>query len=274
MPSTVRIAIAGAAGRMGASLIEAAKDFPAVRLSGGLVNKRNEQQAKLEGKPLNANEGSAALFQTDMAGLTQNSDIVIEFTNPSALGAIIELCVETQTGLVSGTTGLDKKDEEKLMQASRHIAIFRARNFSIGIALLAKLAEHAARLLPEEFFDVEIFELHHRNKYDSPSGTALALGEAIARGRGRPHETLRCHHAESSVRKTASIGYSVARGGDVIGEHSIFYLAKGERLELTHRSRSRSVFAQGALRAACWLHNRPAGLYSMEDLLSDEEKLP
>lgn len=194
-----------------------------------------------------------------------HGDVLIDFSRPEATARCIEFALARDVPLVIGTTGLDDALQSRIDAASATLPICQAANFSIGVNLLLVLAARAAEALPASF-DVEILELHHRWKADAPSGTALALGRAVAAARGAEHEAV------AGVRRDrreagGEIGYQVARGGDVAGEHSVLFLGDGERLELTHRATDRGVFARGALHVAGWLQARKPGLYSMRDVL-------
>lgn len=194
--------------------------------------------------------------------LCESSDCVIDFTTPEGTKSLLECAVKTQTSLVIGTTGLDASTESLLKDASGTIPIVYAANTSVGVNLLIALVEHAAaRLAPH--WDIEIFESHHKNKIDAPSGTALALGKAAQKGRGGGNFVT----DRNGKRIEGDIGYAVSRGGDVVGEHMVTFYSMGERLELGHRATDRSLFARGALQAASWLKGKPAGLYTMRDVL-------
>jgi len=194
--------------------------------------------------------------------LMQASDCVIDFTTPDSTFKNIEAAAKTRTALVIGTTGLDQTDENLIKDAANSIPIVYAANMSVGVNLLLALVEQAAaRLGPE--WDIEIFESHHKNKVDAPSGTALALGKAAQRGRGvGTFKTDR-----NGKRNEGDIGYAVSRGGDVVGEHTVTFYGMGERIELGHKATNRALFARGALKAAQWLDGKPAGLYTMRDVL-------
>ena len=196
---------------------------------------------------------------------SQSGDVVIDFSDP-------ELCLESLahakrlgTACLIGTTGLDAAAQARIEAASDSIPICQAANFSIGVNLLLDLVRRAATALPAAC-DVEVSEIHHRWKIDAPSGTALELGAAVAEARGLDRDTVSRHHA-AGRRESGGIGYQAARGGDVAGEHTVMFLGDGERLELTHRASDRAIFARGALHAARWLVDQPAGLYSMQDVL-------
>jgi 4-hydroxy-tetrahydrodipicolinate reductase len=198
----------------------------------------------------------------------KDCDVAIDFTVPVAAGPHAEACAALGVALVIGTTGLTPDHEAMLKTAAARIPIVYSANMSIGVNLLAALVEQAAaRLGPE--FDIEIAELHHNRKVDTPSGTALMLGHVAATGRGRSFEELRAAPRDgiTGPRPSGEIGFSSLRGGDVAGEHTVYFIGEAERLELTHRAGNRLIFANGALRAAEWVAGRKPGLYSMRDVL-------
>tara|TARA_B100001989_G_C24546037_1_gene470855 strand:+ start:758 stop:1531 length:774 start_codon:yes stop_codon:yes gene_type:complete len=204
----------------------------------------------------------------DPEDLFKKSDVVIDFTLPEGTRKHVELAATHQTPIVIGTTGLTPEDEEFLIQKSKEVCIVYAANMSVGVNLLLALVEQAAQRLEEEW-DIEIFEAHHKYKVDAPSGTALALGKSAAAGRGSNLELLADYdrHGNIGTREKGKIGFSVARGGDVVAEHTVFFYGEGERLELSHKATDRSLFAKGSLRAALWCKDQKPGLYSMRDVL-------
>lgn len=195
-------------------------------------------------------------------------DVVIDFSGPAGLGAALDYCLLHGTPFVTGTTGLDAGTEERLAHAAQTIAVLRAANFSLGVALLTRLLREAAATLAD--WDIEIIEAHHGRKQDAPSGTALALGEAAAGARGTTlaHAAVFAREGQTGARVEGSIGFAVVRGGDIVGEHSAMLITHGERLELAHRATDRSIFARGALQAAHWLRGRAAGLWHLEDVIA------
>jgi 4-hydroxy-tetrahydrodipicolinate reductase len=197
---------------------------------------------------------------------------VIDFTLPDFTVEAARLAVQAGAAMVAGTTGLSPGQEEEITKAARHVPVVRAANTSVGVTLLAVLAEQAARMLGIDY-DIEVLEMHHRHKVDAPSGTALALGEALAKGRGVAlgdvKQTVRDGH--TGARKAGDIGFASLRGGDVAGEHEIIFAADGECVTLGHKASSRQVFAVGAVRAALWTRVQPPGLYSMRHVLGFED---
>jgi 4-hydroxy-tetrahydrodipicolinate reductase len=204
----------------------------------------------------------------DVAAAIRGASVAIDFALPEATPKNVRACVEDRCALVIGTTGLSEEVRSQIGAASKTIPVVLSANMSVGVNLLMKLTELAAKSL-DTSYDIEIYEAHHRNKKDAPSGTALALGNSAARGRGVTLSDVGVfeRYGDTGTRSAGSIGFSVFRGGDVIGDHTITFAGNGERLELSHRASDRMMFARGALRAARWVVGRPAGLYSMQDVL-------
>lgn len=193
-------------------------------------------------------------------------DVLIDFSAPAALQASLDRAVSSGVPILIGTTGLDESADERIAAAAKQVAVLRAPNTSLGIAVLAQLVERAARVLGPEW-DIEIAETHHRMKADAPSGTALLLGESAARGRGTHLNAERGRDGTGLKRKEGAIGFASLRGGTVAGEHDVMFLGENEQLVLSHRAENRMIFARGALAAARFLAGRPAGLYSMRDVV-------
>lgn len=230
--------VTGCFGRMGQLLVQGIKEHDVLNFAGGI----------------DKDDMPKPLFD--------KADVVIDFSIPSATETHIKLAAETKTALVIGTTGLNAEQEQLVQDASKETAIVYAANMSVGVNMLLALVEQAASRLGIDW-DIEIFETHHHHKIDSPSGTALALGKAAQAGRGGGAFVV----DRVGARKAGDIGYAVQRGGDVVGEHDVTFFSQGERVILGHKATDRSLFAQGALRAAQWVHGKPAGLYSMKDVL-------
>ena len=201
----------------------------------------------------------------DKEAAFKRCDVLIDFTSAKASREHVNLAVKHKKPLVVGTTGLSKVEEAALASAAKKTAVFYTANMSLGVNLLMSLVEQAAAKL-DAAFDIEIFEAHHRHKVDAPSGTALALGRSAAKGRGVKLENVMSLE-RNGRRKQGDIGFSVFRGGDVVGEHTVTFAGLGERLELTHKATDRAIFARGAVKAALWLTGKQAGLYSMRDML-------
>ncbi len=223
--------------------------------------------ALLDGHPQARLVGTAGRGD-DPLPLARSADMLIDFSVPDALARNLQAARAAKRGIVIGTTGLGTEHMAAIAEASAHIPVLQAANMSLGVNLLAFLVrEAAARLGPD--WDVEVVEMHHRHKRDSPSGTALLLGEAAAAGRGTTLRAVRERPREGgdALRAEGGIGFAVLRGGSVAGDHQVVLAGEGERLELGHRAESRAVFARGAIAAALWLHARPAGRYGMADML-------
>ena len=264
----MRIGVLGCAGRMGRAVIGQVLAAEGCTLAGG-VDRRGHPAL---GQDLGMLAGEDAVGITagdDAAALIEGADVVIEFSAPDATAAHAALAAACGTGHVIGTTGLGEAQEQAVRAAARRTAIVRAANMSLGLNLLLGLTERVARALEPEAFDIEILEMHHRHKVDAPSGTALALGQAAARGRGVDLAEVanRGRDGLTGARKTGAIGFAALRGGDVVGDHVVIFAGTGERIELAHRATDRRIYARGAVTAARWLEGRPPGLYGMADVL-------
>lgn len=268
MAEDVRIGIAGAAGRMGATLIREVSATAGCRLVAAC--ERNGHPAVGRDVGDLAGLGALGVAVSDSAeGIFRSAEVVIDFTAPAATASHATFAARHGVALVVGTTGLSAVHEAALAEAAHKVAIVRAANFSIGVNLLLALSEKVAATLGPDY-DVEIVEMHHRHKKDAPSGTALALGEAVAAGRKVSFKdvAVRGRDGMTGERVAGSIGFTSLRGGDVIGDHTVMFASEGERIELTHKASHRRIFAKGAVRAALWLKGRPPGLYSMRDVVA------
>jgi 4-hydroxy-tetrahydrodipicolinate reductase len=252
--SAVRVAIAGASGRMGLALLEAAAQTEGVMLGAAI--------------DLASSTWGGVTIGTDVRSALANSDVLIDFTRPAGTLAHVEQCVAAKRGMVIGTTGFDPDQLAEIRKAAKVVPIVLAPNMSIGVNVAMKLVEMAARALGPDF-DVEVFEMHHRKKVDAPSGTALRLGEVAAKARATTldRDGVFGRHGVTGERKAGSIGFSVARGGDIVGDHTVYFAGPGERIEVTHRASSRATYAQGAMRAAKFVFGKPPKLYEMDDVL-------
>jgi 4-hydroxy-tetrahydrodipicolinate reductase len=263
---SLRIALLGATGRMGRALLIALDEIPALVLSGASASPNN----RWLGQDIGTAHGSkprGVPVAPAPSDAVRNARVAIDFTLPAATSANLSACVAVRCGLVIGTTGHDTAAREQIAVAAQHIPIVMAPNMSLGVNLLLKLTQLAAQTL-DESYDIEVFEAHHRHKKDAPSGTALALGRAAASGRGVMLDQVAEHQRHGiAPRRTGAIGFSVFRGGDVVGDHTVTFAGLGERIEITHRASDRLAFARGALQAARWLTGRDSGLYSMQDVL-------
>jgi 4-hydroxy-tetrahydrodipicolinate reductase len=263
----VNVSMLGASGRMGRTIIPLLHEAADLRLSGALAAPGDTSIGQDAG--VLSGMASLAVPISDNATVAlRDAQVAIDFTLPVASVDHASLCADRGCGLVIGTTGHNSAQSARLEAAAGSIPIVIAPNMSLGVNLLLKLAELAARALDEQY-DIEIFEAHHRNKVDAPSGTALGLGRAAAGGRGRVLEDVAdyARHGQTGVRERGRIGFSVVRGGDIVGEHRLIFAGPGEQVELAHTAQDRSGFARGALVAARWVVGRPPGLYSMLDVL-------
>jgi 4-hydroxy-tetrahydrodipicolinate reductase len=264
----MRIGVLGCAGRMGRAVIGEVLAAENCTLVGGVD--RSDHPALGQDLGVLAGHGPLGVtMSTDAAALIEGADVVIEFSAPEATGAHATLAAMHGTGHVIGTTGLSAAQEQEIRDAARRTAIMRAANMSLGVNLLLGLTEQVARALGPDAFDIEILEMHHKHKVDAPSGTALALGQAAARGRGVDLAEMadRGRDGMTGARRTGAIGFAALRGGDVVGDHMVIFAGAGERVELAHRAADRRIYARGAVTAARWLHGRPPGLYGMADVL-------
>lgn len=265
--SGVRVAIAGAAGRMGRALLELAPTTDGVVLAAAL----EAPGSPWAGRDV-ADLGCAArgmAIGTDPKAALRSADVLVDFTRPEGTQAHLAACRAARSAIVIGTTGFDAAQLAEIRAAAREIPIVMAPNMSVGVNVVLKLVETAAGALGPEY-DIEVFEIHHRLKVDAPSGTALKLGEvaASARGTSLDKNGVFARHGATGERRPGTIGFSVARAGDIVGDHTVFFAGPGERIEITHRSSSRATYAQGALRAAKFLAGKPPGLYDMGDVLN------
>ncbi|BDC39478.1 4-hydroxy-tetrahydrodipicolinate reductase [Paraburkholderia terrae] len=262
----MKIAIAGASGRMGRMLIETVLNDPEVTLSGALDRTGAPQLGQDAGAFLGKQTG--VLMSDDIDAVLAQSDYLIDFTRPEGTLAHIDAALRTNTKLVIGTTGFDDAQKEQIRAASEKIGIVFASNFSVGVNVTMKLLEFAAPHFSQGY-DIEIIEAHHRHKVDAPSGTALTMGEVIANSLGRKLEDCAVYAREgvTGERDPSAIGFSAIRGGDIVGDHTVLFAGIGERIEITHKSASRLSYAQGAVRAVRFLEGHQNGLFDMQDVL-------
>ncbi len=265
--TALRIGVIGCAGRMGSANLAEALATEGVELVGGTERPGHAAIGTDLGQ-LAGREPIGIACTADTAALMTGAHVVVEFSVPDATVANARLAAAHGCAHVIGTTGLGPEHHAGLAAAAQQTAIVWAPNMSLGVNLLLGLAEKVAAKLGEDF-DIEIVEMHHRDKVDAPSGTALALGEAAARGRGKPLERLavRGRDGLTGPRVPGTIGFAALRGGDVVGDHSITFAGAGERLELGHKASSRAIYSRGAIRAAVWAGRQAPGLYGMRDVL-------
>lgn len=261
-----RVAVAGSSGRMGRALIEALARSADQRLAAALEMPGNACLGKDAGELIGAPCGVA--IRADAEAALANCDVLVDFTRPEGTLAHLAICRARGIRMVIGTTGWHSAQKAQIVEAAKTIPIVMAPNMSVGVNLVFKLAEMAARVLNEDY-DVEIIEAHHRHKVDAPSGTALRLAEVIAAALGRDlaRDAVYAREGVTGERKASSIGFATVRGGDIVGDHTALFAGTGERVEITHKASSRATFALGALRAARFLAAKQAGLYDMQDVL-------
>ncbi len=240
----IKIAVVGASGRMGQTIIESINQNDKVTL-GATLDKGD-----------------------DLASVADQFDVLIDFTRPEATLDYLKACQQLNKSIVIGTTGFDDAGLEVINNAAKQIPVVFAPNMSVGVNLTLKLLDMAAKVIGPDS-DIEIVEAHHRHKVDAPSGTALKMGEVVANALGRDLSTCAVYGREGieEPRDRQTIGFSTIRGGDVVGEHTVSFFMEGERVEITHKASSRSTFSNGAVRAASWLNDKPAGLYNMQNVL-------
>lgn len=263
----MRIAVAGVAGRMGRTIVEAVSNAEGVVL--GAASDRPASPAL--GQDAGTLCGLSPLGVTVVADLStcqQDFDLLIDFTSPESSMNHIAFCLEAGKKLVIGTTGFSDEQKQQIQVASESAAIVFAPNMSVGVNLCFKVLEQAAKVLGSDF-DIEIIEAHHRHKKDAPSGTALKMGEIVAEATGRDLAECAVYGREGIIgeRSSSTIGFETIRAGDIVGDHTVMFAGAGERIEITHKSSSRMTYASGAVRAALWLEHKDVGLFDMQDVL-------
>lgn len=261
----IDIAVTGASGRMGRALVQAVTRSEGLRLSGATERAGSDAVGMDAGELAGVGRLGVAI-RDKLDGLDFN--VLVDFTRPEAALAHLEHCRRAGRRLVIGTTGFDDAGKKKIAEAAKDIGIVFAPNMSVGVNLCFKLLETAARVLGDSV-DVEITEAHHRHKADSPSGTAIRMGEVVATALHRNLKdcAVYARHGAGGERPRNAIGFSVIRAGDIVGDHTVLFAGQGERVEITHKAESRLTFAAGALRAAGWLMDKNSGLYDMQDVL-------
>jgi 4-hydroxy-tetrahydrodipicolinate reductase len=266
MSELANIVVYGSAGRMGQAVVRAILDSKQARLAAALVR----PGSGLADEPLERVFGTLHRVVDFATSLDPDvpCDVLVDFSGPNSFDAALALAFERRAGFVSGTTGLRDEQHAALQNAARTIPVLWTANFSLGVAMLVRMARRVAAAFPD--WDCDIMEFHHNRKADAPSGTAMALGHAVAEGRGHPlaESAVYGRHGQIGPRNAREIGFAALRGGDVVGEHTVIFAAEGERLELTHRAGSRDIFARGALAAAVWIARREPGLYTFDQVLA------
>jgi 4-hydroxy-tetrahydrodipicolinate reductase len=267
---TVKVAVSGALGRMGRRILNIAYEDPSVEICGALESPKNAQKYSDLGEALRDERFKGIPLSDNAEGILKNCDVLIEFAN-STKAAIehTEKAVELGKKVVIGTTGFSKEELKRLEELAQKGAVLFSPNMSLGVNLLFRLVQLATRVLKDKDFDIEIGEIHHRFKKDAPSGTAMRLAEIIAEELDKPLEEIAVYGRKGHYeRKKDDLGIMTFRGGDVVGEHTVYFFGFGERLELTHRATNRDIFARGAVEAAKWIADKQAGkLYNMFDVL-------
>lgn len=261
------LAITGAGGRMGRTLIEASLDASGVTL-GAAVERSGSSLVGADAGELIGRENQKVSIVDDLSKVLDDFDVLIDFTAPEATMRNIELCAKHGKRMVIGTTGLSDQQRETLQKAGNKTAIVFAPNMSVGVNLCFKLLDIAARVMNEDI-DIEIIEAHHRHKVDAPSGTALRMGEVVANALGRDLKDCAVYGREgyTGARDRDTIGFETIRAGDIVGEHTVMFAGIGERVEISHKASSRMTFAKGAVRAAQWITQHKTGVYDMQDVL-------
>jgi 4-hydroxy-tetrahydrodipicolinate reductase len=264
---STRVAVTGAAGRMGKTLVEAIGNTEGLVLSAAL----ERPESSLVGADVGELAGLGTLgvkVAGDIAAVIEDFDLLIDFTVPAATLANVMACAAAGKAMVIGTTGFTERQLAEIDAAASHIPICKASNFSTGVNLCFKLLAMAAAVVGEDS-DIEIYEAHHRHKIDAPSGTALSMGQVVADTLGRDLSQVAVYGREgqTGARDRDTIGFATVRAGDIVGDHTVTFAAEGERVEITHKASSRMSFARGAVRAAGWLVGQDAGLYDMQDVL-------
>jgi 4-hydroxy-tetrahydrodipicolinate reductase len=263
--SAIKVAIAGSSGRMGRVLLDCVAKSDDMVLHAALEHGTSEYIGK-DAAELGGTRG--VTVSGDAASALKGADVLIDFTRPEGTLLHLEICRRLGVNMVIGTTGFNAQQKAQLGAAAQDIGIVFAPNMSVGVNLTFKLLEMASRVLAHGY-DIEIIEAHHRHKVDAPSGTALGMGEVIARTLGRDLSQCAVYGRKgvTGERDPSTIGFATVRGGDIVGDHTVLFAGTGERIEITHKASSRATFALGALRAGRFLQERPAGLYDMQDVL-------
>ncbi|WP_285261124.1 4-hydroxy-tetrahydrodipicolinate reductase [Halopseudomonas bauzanensis] len=263
-----RIAVIGAAGRMGKTLIEAIQQAEGASLTAAI----ERPQSSLIGADAGELAGVGKLGVNIVGDLNQvlgDFDVLIDFTHPTSTLVNLDICRAAGKAMVIGTTGFSDAEKQQIADAAQQVPVVFAPNFSVGVNLTLKLLDMAARVMGDEA-DIEIIEAHHRHKVDAPSGTALRMGEVVADALGRNLQEVAVYGREgqTGARDRNTIGFATVRAGDVVGDHTVLFATEGERVEITHKASSRMTFAKGAVRSAIWLGERASGLYDMQDVLA------
>ena len=263
----IRIAVAGAAGRMGSRIAALSRDYEGLKLAGAFERSGHKDTGKDIGMIIGIGETGVLLAEYP-ADIIDDADVIISFTTVEASLEHLRLAARKGKAIIIGTTGFTKDGLKEVSRLTKKIPCVMASNMSMGVNLLLKVLQDVARTLGDSY-DIEIIEAHHRMKKDAPSGTALKMAQAVATALNRNLDKVAVYGRKgiTGERTAKEIGIQVIRAGDIVGEHTVIFGGLGERIEITHKASSRDTFARGALRAALWIHNKPAGLYDMQDVL-------
>lgn len=263
----IKIAVAGAAGRMGSRITALSKEYPELKLAGAFEKKGHNATGKDIGTIVGIGETGIKLSDS-LEDIIDNADVIIDFTTPGSTKENLKVASGKGKAMVIGTTGLSKDDIKEIETLTKKIPCVMASNMSTGVNLLLRVLQDVARVLGDEY-DIEIIEAHHRLKKDAPSGTALRMAQVIADAVNRNLDEVAVYARKGMIgeRTKKEIGIQTIRAGDIVGEHTVIFGGLGERIEITHKASSRDTFARGALRAALWISGKPAGLYDMQDVL-------
>lgn len=263
----MKVAVVGAAGRMGGRLIQAVLEADGLELSGATERPGHVKIGMDAGLVAGVGELGVAISD-DLSTVMTDADVLIDFTFPDVTLENLEICARQGKMMVSGSTGFTPEQKAQVERYAEKIPVVLAPNMSVGVNACFKLLKEAAKILGDDF-DVEVVELHHNKKKDSPSGTAVRMGEVVAETLGRDYNRVANYHREGMCgeRTKEEIGMQTVRGGDIVGEHTVYFIGMGERIEISHRAMSRDMFARGAARACRWLKGKQVGLYDMQDVL-------
>ena len=263
----INVGIAGCLGRMGKELVKNSINDPRINFSGSFEHKKHELINKNLSEILNCETNK--IVSSEAEEIFLQSDVIIDFTVPESSLSNIILAEKLKKPLIIGTTGLNEEIQKKINVASSQVALLKSSNMSLGVNLLFNFVQKAAAVLDDKNYDIEIAETHHKHKIDAPSGTALSLGEFAAKGRKRNFNDIKIFDRTSKLgnRKTGNIGFSVTRGGEIPGEHTLSFIGDNDRIDLSHKAFNRSIFVKGAIEAAIFLSEKKTGLYTMEDVI-------
>ncbi len=263
----IKIAVCGAAGRMGGRIIAAVKEAEGVELSGALERPGHPMLGMDAGMVAGVGSNHVKISD-DINAVVQGCDVLIDFTTPKVSLKNLEVCGLHKKAIVIGSTGFTPEERELARELGREIPVVLAPNMSVGVNVCFKILADIAKILGEDF-DVEIVEAHHKLKKDAPSGTAVRMGEVVAEALGRDYNKVANYHREGicGERSKEEIGMQTIRGGDIVGEHTVYFIGMGERIELTHRAHTRDMFSRGSVRAAKWVVGKAPGIYDMQDVL-------